>query len=540
MRLSAFISASCNILLITAVFTAVPTCGKSRAPGPPASAGKPNILFCIADDMSFLHLNVYRKTPWLQTPVLDRIARDGVLFTNAYTPNSKCAPSRSCILTGRNPWQLEAAANHVPFFPDKFVTWMEILPDHGYRTGYTGKGWAPGKTGQRNGAPRMLTGLAYNQHRATAPTPDISNIDYPENFRAFLNEKPEGQPFCFWFGGLEPHRRYTYGSGVRLGKKKTSDIPEVPPYWPDNETVRNDMLDYAFEVEYFDSRLGKILEILEQSGQLENTLVIVTSDNGMPFPRVKGNVYEFSNHLPLLVMWKGKIVKTGRTIDDFVSFIDFAPTVLEAAGIAQENAGMQKIQGKSLLPLLLAQKEGLIDPSRNQVILGRERTDVGRPGDAGYPVRAIVKDNFLYLVNYEPSRWPAGNPETGYPDTDGSPVKSEILDARRKKGTDPYWDLSFGKRPAEELYRLDTDPYGMNNLAASRQSFPVKKRLRKTLEKELRAQGDPRISGNGKIFDDYPFANEETADFYNRLLNGEKVKAGWINASDYEKPGEIR
>jgi len=522
-----------TIQILTAVITiGTLACQQSKQE---AETLPPNILFCIADDMSFRYLNAYHNTPWVNTPAFDRVAREGVVFANAYTPNSKCAPSRACILTGRNPWQLEEAGNHVPHFPDKFITWMEVLGDNGYHTGFTGKGWAPGKVGNRYGQPRQLTGPAFNQKKTDAPTPNISNIDYVENFKDFLAHQPDGAPFCFWFGGLEPHRSYAYGSGVALGGKNIADISQVPPYWPDNEVVRNDMLDYAFEVEYFDRQLGKILEILEDAGQLDNTIIVVTSDNGMPFPRVKGNVYEFSNHLPLAIMWKTGISHKGRIVDDYVSFIDLAPTMLEVAGVKQEKNAMQPIQGKSLLPLLLADKNGQIDETRNRVLLGRERTDVGRPDDVGYPIRALVKDNFFYLVNYEPSHWPAGNPETGYLDVDGSPTKTEILNARREKGKDSHWTLSFGMRPAEELYKLDSDPHGMENLAENPAYKTIAEGMRSEMEKELKTQGDPRMFGNGAVFDRYPFANEANVDFYNRWQKGEKIKTGWVNDSDFEK-----
>ena len=102
----------------------------------------PNILFALADDASYPHMGAY-GCDWVKSPAFDRIANQGILFTNAYTPNAKCSPSRACILTGRNSWQLEEAANHIPFFPVKFKTYAEALSKNGYHVGYTAKGWAP-------------------------------------------------------------------------------------------------------------------------------------------------------------------------------------------------------------------------------------------------------------------------------------------------------------------------------------------------------------------------------------------------------------
>jgi len=193
----------------------------------------------------------------------------------------------------------------------------------------------------------------------------------------------------------------------------------VLKFWPDNDTVRNDMLDYAFEIEYFDAQLVKMLEMLEENGELPNTIVIVTGDNGMPFPRIKGQSYEYSNHLPMAIMWGKGIKNPGRTIDDFVNFIDIAPTLLETAGISESESGMQVIEGKSLTDIFKSKKSGIIDPNRDHILIGKERHDVGRPDDQGYPIRGIIKDGYLYIRNFKTERWPSGNPETGYLNCDG-------------------------------------------------------------------------------------------------------------------------
>ncbi len=279
------------------------------------STSKPNILFCIADDVTYQHMGAY-GCEWVKTPAFDKVADNGLLFTNAYTPNAKCAPSRSIIATGRNSWQLEQAGNHWSYFPTKFQTYAETLLQNGYFTGYTAKGIAPVVAKTESGAPRHLLGKAYNSERLTPPTSEISNIDYAANFEAFLKDKPNGQPFCFWYGGMEPHRFYEYGSGITKGKKNVNDVDKVYSFWPDKETTRTDMLDYAYELEYFDSHLGRMLSMLEEKGMLENTLIVVTADNGMPFPRVKGQAYEYSNHLPLAIMWKNGIKQPGRIIED--------------------------------------------------------------------------------------------------------------------------------------------------------------------------------------------------------------------------------
>lgn len=492
----------------------------------------PNILIVVADDASWEHFGAY-GCDWVRTPGFDYVAQQGILFANAYTPNAKSAPSRSCILTGRNSWQLEEAANHSPCFPSKFKTYAEVLNDHGYHVGNTGKAWAPGDPGTISGKRRELLGKPYNQNKITPPAKFISDNDYAKNFETFLNDNPKNKPFCFWYGSLEPHRPYEFGVGTSSGKDKDL-ISSVPSFWPDTDSIRSDMLDYAYEIEYFDSHLLKMIKLLESKGELDNTLIIVTADNGMPFPRIKGQSYEYSNHLPLAIMWLRGIKQSGRTENSYVSFIDFAPTLLEIAGVNQSNSGMAEITGKSLARFFYDETYSY-NEEENFVLIGKERHDVGRPDDQGYPIRGIVKDNYLYIRNYKPDRWPSGNPETGYLNTDGSPTKSYILDIRRNDNSNLfYWSLNFGKRPGEELYDIKNDPYCMTNLSDNPSFFHLKKELSDKMQEELLRQQDPRTLGNGDVFDNYPYCGEQR-DFYNRFIKGENIPTTWVNKKDYEK-----
>ena len=142
---------------------------------------KPNILFVVADNASYPHFSA-NGCSWMNTPGFDRLAREGIRFANCYTPNSKSAPARSCILTGLYSWQLREAANHLPNFPLDIKVVTEVLQEVGYYVGYTNKGWAPGFEGQMNGKPRLLTGKPYNQRKLTPPVPDIRTNDYTGNF----------------------------------------------------------------------------------------------------------------------------------------------------------------------------------------------------------------------------------------------------------------------------------------------------------------------------------------------------------------------
>jgi arylsulfatase A-like enzyme len=486
------------IALSLVAISLVAPCGVSLVTAAEPASRVPNVLFCIADDAS-PHFGVYGCT-WAKTPNIDRLAAEGLVFENAYTPTAKCAPSRAAILTGRNPWQLEEAANHQSFFPAKYKAFTEALAETGIHTGADGKFWGPGDAKTADGKPRTW-GLA--KIPGGGKGADAKSSGPGARFQAFLNARPAGKPFFYWFGSTNPHRPYALDSGLAAGKQQT-DVDRVPKFWPDNDTVRRDMLDYAVEIEAYDSQVGAILDVLEKSGEAGNTLVIVTSDHGMPFPRVKGHNYHMSNHVPLVARWPGMANKPGARIADFVSFVDLAPTILEVLGVPNDRAAMSPITGASFTDLL----KGEPVRDRSIVILGRERNDVrARPGTEaglGYPVRGIRRGTLLYLHNFEPDRWPCGNVELGLLDTDGGPTKKLLEDAG---DMDRFWQFCFGKRPQEELFDLAADPDCVNNLMSTEGRYTAEaKQLKERLFAELKNQNDPRILGQGAIFDEYPTA----------------------------------
>jgi arylsulfatase A-like enzyme len=512
------------------------THGTAAQPAQQKQDMRPNILFCIADDASYPHFGA-NGCQWVHTPGFDRIAREGILFSNGYTPNAKSAPSRACILTGLYSWQLGAAGNHIPQFPADIKVVTEALKENGYDVAFTGKGWAPGTAHTKTGLPRELTGVPFQKRKTNPPVPQIGKTDYTANFIDFLDQCNDGQPWFFWIGFTEPHRAYNFGSGERLAGKSKDMIDKVPIYWPDNATVRTDMLDYAFEIEYMDKHLVKIIAELEKRGLLDNTIVIFTSDNGMPFPRGKANNYEISNHMPLAVMWKNGIANPGRTVSDYINFVDFAPTFLQVSG-TDTSHGMTPPAGRSLSDIFRNPASGTVTTYRNHTILGRERHDYGRPANQGYPIRAIIQDSLLFINNMKPQLMPGGNPETGYLDCDGSPTKTEVLTMRRNGSNQWYWTLSFGLRPAEELYDLSSDQDCIINLADNPRYLAQKNEMKEKLFRELRQQGDPRLTGDGDLFDRYPFYINEAWNFWERVQSGEIAEpwkqTGWVNPTDYE------
>lgn len=435
---------------------------------PERQDNQPNILFLIADDWSFPHAGVYGD-PVVRTPTFDRLAAEGALFTNAYTASPSCSPSRAAILLGRYPHQNEDGGNLWSEFPAQYPTYVSLLEEKGYFTGSTRKGWGPGDF--------KVSGMENNPAGKTY-----------EDFKTFLAQKPKGQAFTFWFGSTDPHREYVTNTGIQTGMGL--EEVRVPGFFPDNDCVRNDILDYYFEIERFDRECGQLIKMLEESGELDNTIIVMTSDNGMPFPRAKANLYDYGTRMPLVIRWPEK-VKAGSVIEDFVNFVDFAPSFLEAAGLSPEN-----MSGQSLWPLLAGKTQ-----DRDQVYLERERHANVRKGDLSYPMRAIRDHQYLYIRNMMPDRNPAGDPTVHqsvgqYGDVDNSITKFLIMNLEGKSatGSPDYFNLAFGKRPEEELYDVVADPFQLNNLAEDNSYAGVKAKMRDKLQNWMEETGDLRAT----------------------------------------------
>lgn len=438
---------------------------------------RPNILLAISDDQSYLHAGPWAQAP-VRTPALDQLAEQGVVFNNAFVASPMCTVSRASLFTGRNPWQNGEAGQHGSHFPRELISYVDLLEQSGYAVGYTGKAWSPGNW-KITGWPRNPGGPEFNDISLDPkPLTGLFESDYTRNFKTFLEQKSPDQPFAFVYGAKEPHGPYEKGSGRRAGY--TTDNWSLTPNFPDtSREVQESMLDYFLEIEWFDKHLGQIIEVLEQRGELDNTLIVVTADNGSPVPGGKSTLYDLGTHVPLVVVWPGK-VKEGRTVDDLVGQIDFGPTFLEIAGIQVPDA----MTGKSFVDLLLADESGRLDLSREYVLAGQEKGSHVRDDHLGYPMRSIRTHDYLYIRNLRPERWPKGNPP--------APEDEASMDR---------WSV---QRPAEELFKLSEDPFCLVNLAADEAFTEVLVELRDTLDQELRKQGDARALGYGDIYESFP------------------------------------
>jgi arylsulfatase A-like enzyme len=413
-RLPFFVSLAATLCLLW-----IAACETSKGAKPP------NIVILMSDNHSWNHLGSYGD-PVVRTPTIDRVAGEGIRFTNAYASSPSCTPARASMLTGQDMWRLEEGANLWGTLPAKFPVYPDMLEDAGYLVGYAGKGWG------RDGGEK---------------------------------------------------------AGIDLSKIV------VPPYLPDEPAVRSDMADYYAEIEHFDGEVSGHLGLLSEMGVLDDTIVIIGSDNGWQMPRGLANLYDFGTRIPLIVSAPGRFPGS-RVVDDIVSLTDLAPTILELAGLPLPG----NMTGKSLVPILTSTASGIVDPDRRFTVMGRERHAFVRANGLGYPGRAIRTRDFLYIRNYEPDRWPAGDPPL-FGDVDAhmlqypSPTKMELLTRREDEAVRPLFDLAFAERPSEELYDLEKDPHQMRNVAADPDYQEHRKRLSEQLAAYLRETGDPRETG---------------------------------------------
>jgi arylsulfatase A-like enzyme len=511
-----------------------------------AEPSRPNILFCFADDWGRYasayarHENRPSPNQVVRTPNIDRVAERGALFRNAFVNAPSCTPCRSALLSGRYFFNTGRGAilqgavwdPSIPSFPLQ-------LRDAGYFVGKTGKVWSPGtpvdapyggqahafqKAGMRfNNFSEQVT-AAVRQGKPVEKARDELLAEVRQNFDDFLAAREKGKPFCYWFGPTTVHRAWVKGSGKALwGIDPDALKGKLPVFLPDVPEVREDLADYLGEIQAFDAYVGVLLQRLEEAGELDRTLVVVSGDHGAPgFPGGKCNLYDFGVAVTLAAAWPGG--KGGRVVEDFVNLMDLAPTFLEAGG-AKPVAGMN---GRSLVPLLRSERSGQIDPGRTWAVTGRERhVGSARADNLPYPHRALRTKDFLYIRNFRPERFPMGDPKdvaadtvppgrefetntrVAFADMDASPTKAWLILNRREPKWKWHYEYAFGKRPAEELYDLRRDPDQVKNVAADPAYAKAKKELADRLLATLKETGDPRVVEESCRFERSPFTDPE-------------------------------
>jgi arylsulfatase A-like enzyme len=507
------------------------------------ASGRPNILFVFADDWG-RQASVYAKIDGpgtindiARTPNFDRIASQGVLFRNAFVNAPSCTPCRSALLSGQYFWRTgRGAILQGGVWDDRIPSWPLLLHHGGYHIGKSWKVWSPGTPvdapyGRQRYAYQKAGGrinqFSENATRLVAAGKSAEHAkreilgEVRANFKSFLADRDDKQPFCYWFGPTNVHRKWIKGSGKKLWGINPDDLRDkMPPFLPDVPEVREDLADYFGEIQAFDAALGTLLDELKESGESVNTLIVVAGDHGPPgFPHGKCNLYDFGTRVGLAIA--GPNVHGGRVVDDFVNLPDLAPTLLEVGNVQRPEA----MTARSLWPVLTSDREGLVDPTRTAVFVGRERhVEMARAGNLPYPQRGIRTASHLFIINFKPDRSPLGdlyaldsdNPpsmqeitETTFvtlPDEDAGPTKAWLVDHRKEPKSKAYFDHAYGKRPREELFDLKSDPHQMHNVAADPAYAPVVDDLRRRLLDELKRTGDPRLIDDGRFYETPPVA----------------------------------
>ncbi len=510
-----------------------------------AEQSRPNVLFLFADDWG-RYAGAYAKADGpggindvVQTPNFDAIAERGVLFRNAHVNAPSCTPCRSSLLSGQYFWRTgRGAILQGAVWDSQIPAWPLLMKESGYHIGKSYKVWSPGTPtdapfgGQKHAYQKA--GGRVNQFSQTVtamvnrgtPLQEARQSVLEEvraNFRSFLADQQPNQPFAFWYGPTNVHRKWVKGSGKALWGLNPDDLQgRMPPFLPDVPEVREDLTDYFGEVLAFDAAIGLFVEELKECNQLDNTLIVISGDHGAPgFPHGKCNLYDFGTAVSLAIAGPG--VRGGRVVDDFVNLPDLAPTFLEAAQVTVPEV----MTAKSLWPVLSSDKSGQVDPTRTWVLTGRERhVEMAREGYLPYPQRAIRTADYLYIINFEPDRNPLGDPHhldsenppsaeeltnstfVAFPDEDAGPTKAWLVMNRN----DPMWQkifkLAYGKRPREELFDLKSDPHQVNNVATQPEYEAIRQQLQEQLMSELARTQDPRVVDNGSFFETPPMAGK--------------------------------
>ena len=408
-----------------------------RRGGAGTGAARPNIVWFICEDSS-PDFGCY-GVPEARTPHIDRVAAEGVRFTNAYTTYGVCAPSRAGIVTGMYPMSIGAQHMRSSCVPPAEV---RVFSEYLRAGGYYCTNWS--KTDYNFPAPLSAWDGCHDQ--------------------ADFHQRAKGQPFFAVYDIIVTHESQHWNSEGKLDHDPEKIV--LPPYYPDTPIVRRTWAKYFDNITKLDTRIGQVLKQLDDEGLAENTIVVVLSDHGRGMPRAKRWPYDAGIRLPLIIRWPGKI-KPGTTCDDFVSWIDLAPTMLSLAGVPVPK----HLQGQIFFGPDKAKP-------REYIFAGRDRMD-----ETYDLIRAVRDKRFKYIKNFQPEKPYAQI--IAY--AEKMPIMQEIRRlAAEGKLTAPQKLFMEPTKPPEELYDTPADPHEINNLAGKPEHEETLKRMRGVLEQWMK------------------------------------------------------
>ncbi|MBM4025088.1 MAG: sulfatase [Planctomycetes bacterium] len=424
------------------------------------AAERPNFLLIVADDLCWRDLG-FTGNREVHTPNIDRLRSEGMYLQSMFTPATTCSPSRHALYTGLYCVRAGAYPNHTRAY-DGTRSMFTHFKERGYRVALQNK--------THVGPP------------ATFPYEHIRGEDDLPPTRAFMT-RDRGQPWLFVFASSNPHGPWTRGPQDRYDPAKLT----VPPYLHDNAVTRQQLAAYYAEITQLDEQVGELMKLLEETQQVQNTLVMFVSEQGSSFPYGgKWSVYDNGIRVATVVRWPGK-VKPGSASEALVQYVDVPPTFLAATGIdpagidtgCPDARGNRGFDGRSFLDVLLARSDRLRDYVFSQ------HTTVGINGyGEPYPMRAVRDGRYKLIRNLAPQNTYSINGIHK-----GEPITSWQADAAHDPKLAARIEWLF-RRPAEELYDLETDPYEMKNLAADPRFAEIKARLGQQLDAWMAQQGD--------------------------------------------------
>lgn len=414
-----------------------------------AEQSRPNFIFFISDDISQEDHGCYGH-PVIKTPRIDELAANGMRFDRAYLTISSCSPSRCSIITGRYPHNTGAPELHSKL-PDEQIRFPELLREVGYYTALSGKN-------------HMFSNKDRAFDKFTRGGEPGGSGDWVQH----LKDRPKDKPFFFWFAAYDAHR----------GWKISDHAPEydskeviVPPYNFDGPVTREDLAQYYHEVSRFDHFVGLVRDELEKQGILDNTFLVVASDNGRPFPRAKSRLYDSGIKTPWVVHFPA-LVKEAAVTQSFVSVIDLSATCLELAGVEIPEC----IQGQSFVPILKDPKATV-----RQVVFSEQNWHVYRNHS-----RLVRWGDFAYIRNNFPNQMNlCAESDTTYP------AGKELWQVQAEgRGHENFWQTFSNPYPEEELYDLRKDPHQLNNLAGQDELRDAVEKGRRLLAEWTEQTGD--------------------------------------------------